>query len=84
MEAVELGSNLVAGPSLTQGSGGGHSKSTEPCAIPRLSPSPAPNPVSFPMWNSQKDASRWVALFEFDAGFAASGEENMVFIFPNV
>ena len=29
-----------------------------------------PIPLSFHTWNNQKDASRWVALFGFGAGFA--------------
>lgn len=34
--------------------------------------------------STQKDASRWVALSGVDLRFAVSGEENTVFIFPQL
>lgn len=43
------------------------------------------NPLSSYLGNSQKDASRWVASSEGDpTRFAVLGEENMVFIFPQL
>lgn len=53
-------------------------------------PAPSPGchcdlPVSSYLGNSQKDASRWVASSEGDpTRFAVLGEENTVFIFPQL